>query len=109
MSPELPGSTPLAPAPPPATPPAVKREAQGHGASRESVWSLPKPLPSSWRLPFMVAMPIVLTAGWCALTLGGKPVISELFLPSPVKVLQATLQMLFEHTLGEAIAASTLR
>jgi NitT/TauT family transport system permease protein len=46
---------------------------------------------------------------WCALTLGSKPVVNELFLPSPVSVLRATLQMIFEHTLFDAVWASTLR
>jgi NitT/TauT family transport system permease protein len=35
--------------------------------------------------------------------------VSPLFLPSPVLVLQSTLQMIFEHTLFGAIWASTLR
>jgi NitT/TauT family transport system permease protein len=35
--------------------------------------------------------------------------VSELFLPSPIRVLQATLEMIFEHTLFDAIWASTLR
>jgi NitT/TauT family transport system permease protein len=43
------------------------------------------------------------------LTLGKNPIVSPLFLPSPVLVLQSTLQMIFEHTLFGAIWASTLR
>jgi NitT/TauT family transport system permease protein len=46
---------------------------------------------------------------WCLLTLGRQPVLNELFLPSPLRVVQATLQMLFEHTLIDAVLASTGR
>ncbi|HEY1587303.1 MAG TPA: ABC transporter permease, partial [Polyangia bacterium] len=59
--------------------------------------------------PFAVAMPAVVMVTWCALTLGRNPIVSPLFLPSPVLVLQSTLQMIFEHTLFGAIWASTLR
>ena len=47
---------------------------------------------------------------WCAVTLGAHPVVSEMFLPSPVRVLQATLDLLFHGELMEADAgASALR
>ena len=60
-------------------------------------------------MPFAIAMPAVVIITWCVLTLGRNPIVSPLFLPSPIVVLQATLQMIFEHTLFGAIWASTLR
>jgi NitT/TauT family transport system permease protein len=104
---EIAGPGPSAkPAPPPKPendPHDVKR------ASKESVWGLRKPLPSRWRVPFAVAMPALVIITWCVLTLGSTPILNELFLPSPVKVLQATLGMLFEGSLWPNIWASTVR
>lgn len=77
--------------------------------SRESLWTLRKAIPRSYRLPFALAMPAVVLLAWCILTLGSKPILNELFLPSPIKVIQATLQMIFENTLFDAIGASALR
>ncbi|HEX8953879.1 MAG TPA: ABC transporter permease [Polyangia bacterium] len=96
--------------PPPAEPQPVKlppERARAH--SRESLWSLRKALPRRYRVPFAVAMPVAVMITWCVLTLGRNPIVSPLFLPSPVQVLQATLQMIFEHTLFGAIWASTVR
>jgi NitT/TauT family transport system permease protein len=105
IPPPGPASKPPTPAPLPIKlPPERARQ-----VSRESLWSLRKALPRRYRLPFAVAMPALVMIVWCALTLGHKPVVNELFLPSPVQVLQATLQMLFEHTLFDAVWASTLR
>jgi NitT/TauT family transport system permease protein len=96
--------------PPEAAPQPVKLPPErARAISRESLWSLRKALPRRFRLPFALAMPTAVVVAWCALTLGAHPVVNELFLPSPVKVLQATLQMIFEHTLFEAIWASTWR
>ena len=94
--------------PPPAADTAVKLSPE-HGRSRESLWTLRKALPRRYRVPFAVAMPALVTITWCVLTLGRNPIVSPLFLPSPILVLQATLQMIFEHTLFDAIWASTLR
>jgi NitT/TauT family transport system permease protein len=77
--------------------------------SRESMWSLRRALPRRFRLPFTLALPLLLLVAWCLLTLGSQPVLNELFLPSPLRVLQATLQMVFEGTLFPAIAASSGR
>lgn len=96
--------------PPPAEPQPVKlspERARAH--SRESMWALRKALPRTWRVPFAVAMPGLTIILWCAFTLGAHPVVNELFLPSPIAVLRATLQMIFEHTLFDNIWASTLR
>jgi NitT/TauT family transport system permease protein len=96
--------------PPPAEAQAVKLSPErARAQSRESLWSLRKALPRRYRVPFAVAMPAVVMVTWCALTLGRNPIVSPLFLPSPVLVLQSTLQMIFEHTLFGAIWASTLR
>ena len=94
--------------PPPAADTAVKLP-PGREHSRESLWTLRKALPRRYRLPFAIAMPALVMLTWCVLTLGAHPIVSPLFLPSPVLVLQATLQMIFEHTLFDAIWASTLR
>lgn len=95
--------------PPAAAPEAVVRSAAQKQRSPESLWTLRKALPRRYRLPFALGMPSLVVIVWCALTLGAHPVVSELFLPSPIAVLQATLQMIFEHTLFEAVEASTLR
>jgi NitT/TauT family transport system permease protein len=96
--------------PPPAEPQPVKIPAERAAAfSRESMWWLRKALPRRFRLPFAVAMPIFVVGLWCIFTLGSRPLVNELFLPSPIEVLKATLQMVFEHTLFENIWASTLR
>ena len=90
--------------PPPAEPQQVKlppERARAH--SRESLWSLRKALPRRYRVPFAVAMPAIVIITWCVLTLGRNPIVSPLFLPSPIQVLQATLAMIFEHTLFPAI------
>jgi NitT/TauT family transport system permease protein len=92
--------------PPPAAPQPVKLE---RPQSRESLWTLRKALPRRFRVPFAVAMPALVMITWCVLTLGAHPIVNPLFLPSPIAVLQATLQMIFEHTLFGAIWASTLR
>jgi NitT/TauT family transport system permease protein len=95
--------------PEPAPPAPASGTAPRRLTSRESIWGLRRSLPRRYRLPFALALPLVLLAVWCLLTLGSQPVLNELFLPSPLRVLQATLQMIFEHTLFEAIAASTAR
>lgn len=103
---------PAAKAPPPQIPSAQKvvlPPDQEKRRSRESVWHLRRALPRSWRLPLSLAMPLLVFGTWCALTLGSKPLINDLFLPSPLKVLQATLQMVFENTLFDAIWASSAR
>ncbi len=107
MAGELP--QPAAKAPPLDPEPVVRRDHGGGVHSRESIWGLRKPIPRAYRVPFALAMPVLLTAAWCALTLGRNPILNELFLPSPIRVVQATLQMIFEHTLFEAIWSSTLR
>src|ERR1700687_2595097 len=102
--------TPAAKAPPPDPAPRVKlHKAEGERGSRESIWGLRKPIPSSYRLPFALAMPVLLLIAWCAVTLGSNPVLNELLLPSPIRVVQATLQMVFQHTLLDAVVASGLR
>ena len=92
--------------PPPAEPQPVKL---GRAQSRESMWTLRKALPRRFRVPFALGMPALVIITWCGLTLGSHPIVSAIFLPSPIAVLQSTLQMIFEHTLFGAIWASTLR
>jgi NitT/TauT family transport system permease protein len=94
---------------PPAAQPVPVRLLPGGARSRESMWALRKALPRRYRPLFALAMPGLVVLTWCVLTLGAHPIVSELFLPSPIKVLQATLQMIFEHTLFEAIWSSALR
>jgi NitT/TauT family transport system permease protein len=96
--------------PPPAAAQPVKLSSERERAhSRESLWALRKALPRRFRVPFAVAMPAIVVALWCGLTLGAHPLVNELFLPSPVQVLRATLQMIFEHTLFANIWASMVR
>jgi NitT/TauT family transport system permease protein len=77
--------------------------------SRESIWTLRRALPRALQIPFMLALPVLIFALWCGLTLGAHPAVDKLFLPSPVAVLQATLRMLFDGTLVEHIGASVFR
>jgi NitT/TauT family transport system permease protein len=107
MAGELP--TPAAKAPAAAAQPVKLPADKARAISRESLWGLRKALPRRYRLPFALALPALVALLWCALTLGAHPVLNELFLPSPIKVLQATLHMIFERTLPEAVWASTVR
>jgi NitT/TauT family transport system permease protein len=100
-------SVPQVAAPAPA--PAQKAPRVVGAKSRESIWTLRRALPRSMQLPFLLALPLLLFVTWCALTLGGKPVVDKLFLPSPVAVLQATLRMIFDGTLTSHIGASITR
>lgn len=101
-----PSTQPAAPAPAPAPKPKVKAAA---AKSRESIWDLRKPLPKSMRWIVASILPVVLVITWVALTAGDKPAINPSFLPSPVKVIQSTLAMIFDGTLFPSIWASTLR
>jgi NitT/TauT family transport system permease protein len=94
---------------PPAAAERTVKPPHGHEHSRESLWTLRKALPRRYRVPFAFAMPAIVVITWCVLTLGRYPIVTPVFLPSPILVLQATLQMIFEHTLFDAIWASTLR
>jgi NitT/TauT family transport system permease protein len=110
MAVEIQGPGPTAKPAPPPKPENDPRDVKGASRrSRESAWGLRKPLPATWRLPFAVAMPALVVIVWCVLTLGSQPILNELFLPSPVKVLQATLGMLFEGSLWPNILASAAR
>ncbi|HEY2749671.1 MAG TPA: ABC transporter permease [Polyangia bacterium] len=112
IDPATPGVPPPGPSskPPPAEAQPVKLPPEREAAhSRESLWMLRKALPRAYRVPFALAMPALVIVTWCVLTLGKNPIVTPIFLPSPIQVLQATLQMIFEHTLFGAIWASTLR
>ena len=82
--PTQPATQPAAKVPPPAAP----RVAKAASASRESIWSLRKPLPQRLRLPFLLGLPVLLLLAWIALTSGAKPIVGPLFLPSPLGVLR---------------------
>ncbi len=79
--------------------------------SREPIWSLRKPLPSSYQLGLGLATPLLLLALWLALTSGPKPLIGALFLPSPMEVLRVLIRDLFtgERVLFDAAIVSTVR
>jgi NitT/TauT family transport system permease protein len=106
---------PAAKAPPPTEPSAQKVKLppdKAKAKSRESVWHLRRALPRSMRLPLAVTLPILILIVWCALTLGQKPVVNALFLPSPVEILRYVLdQLLNGGARGWAsdVWASTLR
>jgi NitT/TauT family transport system permease protein len=61
------------------------------------------------RVPIMLVLPALVVVVWCALTLGANPVVGELFLPSPLRVLQVTLRTMLDGTLRDAVIASGLR
>jgi NitT/TauT family transport system permease protein len=79
--------------------------------SREPIWSLRKPLPTSYQFWLGLATPLVLLGLWLALTSGPKPVIGALFLPSPLEVLRVLVRDLFtgERVLLDAAMVSTVR
>jgi len=60
-------------------------------------------------LPLTLALPLVLLVVWWVLTMGNRPIIGELFLPSPARVAQVTLRMILDGTLGHALVASVTR
>jgi NitT/TauT family transport system permease protein len=107
--------TPAAKAPPPAEPSAHKVKLppdQAKRKSRESIWHLRRAIPKGLRLPLALILPTIVIIVWCALTLGQKPVVNALFLPSPVEILRYVLdQILNGGARGWAadIWASTLR
>jgi len=84
-------TTPAAPAPAPKPRPTVK----GASRSKESIWGLRKPIPQSYRWPFALALPVILFIAWLILTAGERPLINELFLPSPGKVLHGLSELFF--------------
>ena len=101
---EIPGPAAKAPALQAKDPTAAR------AASKEPLWGLRTSLPRSLRLPFAFAMPALVVVAWVILTAGEHPIVEPLFLPSPVAVIQSTLDMLLnERTLLPAIWASTVR
>lgn len=80
-----------------------------HVASTESAFALRRPLRRSLRLPMTLALPLLVLVAWCALTLGEPPFVGELFLPSPLRVIQVTLRMVIDGSLSDAVLASALR
>jgi NitT/TauT family transport system permease protein len=78
-------------------------------ALTDSTWALRRPLARWLRLPLTLALPVMVLTVWCVLTLGEEPLVGELFLPSPVRVIQVTLRMLIDGSLSDAVAASGLR
>ncbi len=58
----------------------------------------------------MFALPVLIFAVWCALTLGAHPVVDKLFLPSPGAVLAALIRsLLVDRSLLPNIGASLYR
>jgi NitT/TauT family transport system permease protein len=110
---------PAAPAPAPKPSPSVKKATEH---SREPLWALRKPLPQRFRIPFAIALPVVLFIAWIILTSGAKPIVNDLFLPSPGKVLHGLSELflfdqcndkgvcsIFNSYLLKCIWSSTLR
>lgn len=87
----------------------ASRRPASTGPSVDSAWAIRRPLPRAWRLPLTLLLPAIIIATWIALTMGETPVVGELFLPSPARVIQVTLRMIFDGTLGDAIVASATR
>ena len=93
-------------------PPGVAVVAKSRLAARrapESTWAIRRPVSARLRLPLAFALPVLLLVCWCVLTLGQPPLVGELFLPSPVRVVQVTLRMILDGTLFDAVAASAVR
>lgn len=112
----VPVAAPAAPTPPgaPTTDPAgpalaSPRRAAPSGPSVDSAWAIRRPLPRAWRLPLTLLLPGLLFVAWFVLTMGDAPMVGELFLPSPTRVVQVTLRMIFDGTLGSAVVASATR
>ncbi len=99
-APGVPSKTTTAVAPRPAAP---------TGPNVDSAWAIRRPLPRVWRLPLTLLLPLLIFATWVVLTTGETPIVGELFLPSPARVVQVTLRMLFDGTLTQAIVASATR
>ncbi len=60
--------------------------------SREPIWALRKPLPTSWQFWLGLLLPVLLLLLWIALTSGAKPVVGGSFLPKPTDVLRVLLR-----------------
>ena len=94
---------------PPVAEPRQAPPAPARRRSQESLWALRRPVPPALRVPLALAVPTALLVAWVALTRGSTPIIGELFLPSPTRVLQVMLRMALDGTLADAAAASGLR
>ncbi|HEX2571799.1 MAG TPA: ABC transporter permease [Polyangia bacterium] len=94
---------PAAPAPPAEPRPPVKTEAADKPSrrgsievrSRESIWALRKALPQRHQMAFRLALPLLLLGIWCALTMGSRPAVGPLFLPSPTGVMRGFASLFF--------------
>ncbi|MCL2779627.1 MAG: ABC transporter permease [Polyangiaceae bacterium] len=75
----------------------------------ESAWAIRRPVSRHLRLPLTLALPLLLLVVWAAVTMSNPPVIGEIFLPSPVRVVQVTLRMILDGTLSHAVMASITR
>ena len=60
--------------------------------SREPIWTLRKPLPTSWQFWLGLLLPVLLLILWVSLTSGAKPVVGGAFLPKPTDVLRVLLR-----------------
>jgi NitT/TauT family transport system permease protein len=110
---ELPQPAAKAPRPQEASAQRVKLPPeQAKLKSRESVWHLRRALPRAWRLPLALALPTAILILWCALTLGKKPAVNALFLPSPLEIVRYVLDQMLNggaKAWAADVWASTLR
>lgn len=74
---------------------------------RASLWSIRQPVPRGVALGLSFVMPIVVLAGWCAISYGGLA--PPDFVPSPTEVVRGTLQLFIQYDLWSAIFVSTRR
>src|SRR4051794_1826385 len=63
--------------------------------------------PNRWRLPLMVALPVLVLAVWFIATTGDGG--NAFILPSPLQTLRGFLQLWFEQDLATATLISTRR
>ena len=83
-------------------PPVAPKAKPAPVRSRESLWSLRKALPERLELPFTLALPLLLLLLWVFVTVGGKPLVGPLFLPSPGAVLRGLSDLFLRDQCGEA-------
>jgi NitT/TauT family transport system permease protein len=84
--------------------PPLPRRSQSR---RTRVWAIRAPIPRRWRITLIVCSVAVPLIGWVAVSAAG--VVAEQFLPSPLAVWQAGLEMARSGTLVTDIGASLQR
>ena len=85
----------------PAAPAPKPRPGPQTGYSREPLFGLRKAIPQRLRPLFVLALPLLLLAAWIAVTVGAKPLVGPLFLPSPWAVLRGLNDLFLRDQCGD--------